>query len=123
VIAADSPEALEAKQETIESWRKLVDEAGALFGARHYDSYHFLLALSEGIGHFGLEHHQSSDNRAPERMLIDDDMRWSWATLLPHEFVHSWNGKYRRPANLNTTDLGKPMQGELLWVYEGLTNY
>jgi predicted metalloprotease with PDZ domain len=71
----------------------------------------------------GLEHHQSSDNRVPERMLIDEDMLYGWAALLPHEFTHSWNGKFRRPASLTTPDYQQPMQGDLLWVYEGLTNY
>src|SRR5215469_6730965 len=102
---------------------QLVAETGALFGARHYRSYHFLLTLRDYVAHFGLEHHESSDNREGERYLIDEDDRWLAAGLLPHEMTHSWNGKYRRPAGLATPDYQQPMEGDLLWVYEGLTQY
>jgi predicted metalloprotease with PDZ domain len=126
-VAADSDRALEASAEVIEHFQKLVKETGALFGARHYRSYHFLYTLSDHVAHFGLEHHESSDDRTGERSLIDPDMLRSSAYLLPHEMVHSWNGKYRRPAGLisNGKDGGYdvPMKGDLLWVYEGLTNY
>ncbi len=122
-IVADSATALELKPEDAVHFAHLTAETGALFGARHYRGYSFLLTLSEHVAHFGLEHHESSDNRAPERMLIDEDLRKGWATLLPHEMVHSWNGKYRRPAGLATPDYQQPMKGELLWVYEGLTDY
>jgi predicted metalloprotease with PDZ domain len=122
-IAADSAAALETSPALTAGWDKLAREAGSLFGARHYESYRFLLALSDGIAHFGLEHHRSSDDRAPERTLIDDDLRRAYATLLCHEFVHSWNGKYRRPADITTSDFQQPMRTGLLWVYEGLTQY
>jgi len=122
-IVADSAAALQLKPEDAEHFSHLTAETGALFGARHYRGYSFLLTLSEHVAHFGLEHHESSDNRAPERMLIEEDLRTGWATLLPHEMVHSWNGKYRRPAGLATPDYHQPMKGELLWVYEGLTDY
>ena len=98
-------------------------EAGALFGARHYARYHFLLTLSDKVAHFGLEHHQSSDNRTRERFFIDKDARLLSAGLLPHEFVHSWNGKFRRPIGLCNGGFDQPMKGDLLWVYEGLTSY
>ena len=101
---------------------RLVTETGRLFGARHYKSYRFLLTLSDHTAHFGLEHHQSSDDRVAERALIDSDERRLVAGLLPHEFVHSWNGKYRRPAGLAPGGYETPMQGDLLWVYEGLTH-
>jgi predicted metalloprotease with PDZ domain len=106
-------------------YRKLVQEASALFGATHYNEYHFLWSLSDQIDFEGIEHHQSSDNRSPERTLIDADMRRSSLAemLLPHEYTHSWNGKYRRPAGLATGNYDAPMRGELLWVYEGLTEY
>ncbi len=126
-VAADSDRALEASAETIGHYKKLVQEAGALFGARHFRGYHFLYTLSDHVAHFGLEHHESSDDRYNERALIDPDIQRIAASLLPHEFVHSWNGKFRRPAGLmaNGQDGGydKPMQGDLLWVYEGLTEY
>ena len=122
-IVADSAAALEMKSEDQARFAKLVAEANALFGAHHYRKYDFLLTLSEQVAHFGLEHHESSDNRAPERMLIDEELRKGWAVLLPHEMTHSWNGKYRRPAGLATPDFQQPMKDELLWVYEGLTEY
>ena len=124
-MVADSEAALAITPETTAQLRKLVQEAPALFGATHYNEYHFLLTLSDRIGYEGIEHHQSSDNRVAERALIDEDLRHSSGveTLLPHEYVHSWNGKFRRPAGLATGNYDSPMHGELLWVYEGLTEY
>ena len=122
-IAADSASALEMTPETQAELHQLVEEAGALFGSRHYRDYHFLLTLSDDVAHFGLEHHESSDDRTWERSLIDDDLLTEFADLLPHEYVHSWNGKYRRPADLATPDYQTPMKDDLLWVYEGLTEY
>jgi predicted metalloprotease with PDZ domain len=121
--AADSEAALQLSTDTIDHYKRLVAETGALFGARHYREYHFLLTLSDHTAHFGLEHHESSDDRVAERTMIDDDMRWLAGALLPHEMTHSWNGKYRRPQGLATPDYQKPMEGDLLWVYEGLTQY
>jgi predicted metalloprotease with PDZ domain len=105
------------------AYRKLVAETGALFGARHYLHYDFLYTLSDQVQGRGLEHHQSSDNGVGEKTLTDEDMHLIEAGLLPHEFVHSWNGKYRRPAGLATPNYQEPMRGDLLWVYEGLTEY
>jgi predicted metalloprotease with PDZ domain len=122
-MAADSREALEISLERQAALQHLVAEAGALFGSRHYRDYHFLLTLSDHTAHFGLEHHESSDDRVHERMLIDNEMWLYHTNLLPHEYVHSWNGKHRRPAGLATPDYQQPMRGELLWVYEGLTQY
>lgn len=122
-IAADSAGALEAPQEVWDHYKNLVDQAQKLFGAHHYRDYHFLYTLSDHVAHFGLEHHESDDSRVDERALVDDTARKLSASLLPHEYVHSWNGKYRRPADLATPDYQQPMQDDLLWVYEGLTNY
>jgi predicted metalloprotease with PDZ domain len=123
-IAADSPEALKMSPELKANYDRLVSEAGALFGSRRYESYRFLLCLSDHVEHFGMEHHASSDNRAPERILIDDEIRKTgWAALLPHEFVHSWNGKYRRPADMIAPTFQDPLRTRMLWVYEGLTQY
>jgi predicted metalloprotease with PDZ domain len=124
-IAADDAAAIQISDATTAQMRKLVKEAEALFGATHYNEYHFLWTLSEQIGFQGIEHHESSDNRSPERSLIDDGLLHSSGvqTLLPHEYTHSWNGKYRRPAGLATGNFDSPMLGELLWVYEGLTEY
>jgi len=105
------------------AYRKLVAETGVLFGARHYLEYHFLLTLSDEAGHHGVEHHQSSDNSVRERTLLEPELQLLEAGLLPHEFTHSWNGKYRRPEGLATRNYQDPMIGDLLWVYEGLTEY
>lgn len=122
-VIADSAAALDMTTNDQAYFARLPAEANALFGAHHYRHYDFLLTLSDVVAHFGLEHHESSDDRGPERMLIDEDIRKAEAELLPHEMVHSWNGKYRRPAGLATPDYQQPMKTELLWVYEGLTEY
>jgi predicted metalloprotease with PDZ domain len=122
-LAGDSDRAIEIPPDQVLHYQKLVKETGALFGSRHYRSYHFLLTLSDHIASFGLEHHESSDDRIGERGLVDEVPRKVEAGLLPHEFTHSWNGKYRRPAGLATSDYNQPMKGDLLWVYEGLTQY
>jgi len=122
-IAADSASALEAPPEVWDHFKNLVEQANKLFGAHHYRDYHFLYTLSDHVAHFGLEHHESDDSRVGERGLADETARKLNASLLPHEYVHSWNGKYRRPTDLATPDYQQPMQDDLLWVYEGLTNY
>ncbi len=122
-LAADSEAALDAPLQVWDHFKNLVTQAGILFGARHYHDYHFLLTLSDHVAHFGLEHHESNDSRLGERALVDEGLRKITSGLLPHEYVHSWNGKYRRPADLTTPDYEKPMQDDLLWVYEGLTSY
>jgi predicted metalloprotease with PDZ domain len=124
-LAADSEAALKITDATQAQFRKLVREAAALFGATHYGEYHFLWTLSDRTGYEGIEHHESSDNRSAERSLIDEELRHATelTTLLPHEYVHSWNGKYRRPIGLATGNYDTPMRGDLLWVYEGLTEY
>ena len=122
-IAADNPADLQISPELTMSLKRIVSEAVSLFGATHYTHYHFLLTLSDHTAHFGLEHHESNDSRVAERALVDNVYRAVSLSVLPHEFVHSWNGKYRRPAGLATSNYQEPMKGELLWVYEGLTEY
>jgi predicted metalloprotease with PDZ domain len=122
-IAADTASALEIKPETLTGFRNLIGEANALFGARHYNSYRFLLTLSDYGGSEGLEHHESSEDGVGEKALSDPNQLIELGDLLGHEYAHSWNGKYRRPAGLATPDFEQPMKGELLWVYEGLTEY
>jgi predicted metalloprotease with PDZ domain len=122
-IAADSAAALEAPAEVWEHYKSLASQTQKLFGAHHYRDYHFLYTLSDHVAHFGLEHHESDDSRVDERALVDENSRKLSAGLLPHEYVHSWNGKFRRPADLATPDYQQPMQDDLLWVYEGLTDY
>ncbi len=122
-LVAESEGDLAMSAEDLAAYKKLVAETGALFGARHYRQYHFLYTLSDQVGGHGLEHHESNDSVGAERTLIDPELHLLDASLLPHEFAHSWNGKYRRPAGLATRNYQEPMIGDLLWVYEGLTDY
>jgi predicted metalloprotease with PDZ domain len=125
-IVGESDAAVQMPDADVASYKQLVAETGKLFGARHYEKYHFLFTLSDQTAHHGLEHHESSDNGAAEDTFSDRNSHNLEADLLPHEFVHSWNGKYRRPAgliNLAHPDYQEPMKGDLLWVYEGLTDY
>jgi predicted metalloprotease with PDZ domain len=119
VLAGDTAASIDIPNDLTAKWQRLVREADALFGARHYNNYRFLLTLSDRVAHFGLEHHQSNDSRVPENSLTQQNS----IGVVAHEYVHSWNGKYRRPAGLATPDFQQPMVGDLLWVYEGLTQY
>jgi predicted metalloprotease with PDZ domain len=114
---------IEARPETVDQMSRLVHEAFAMYGPPHYTSYHFLILLQGDHGGGGLEHHESSDNTVPKNFFTGYKPSVGMAGLLPHEFTHSWNGKYRRPDGLATPDYATPMQDYLLWVYEGLTNY
>ena len=114
---------IEARPETIEQMSRLVHEAFAMYGPPHYTSYHFLILLQGDKGGGGLEHHESSDNTLQKDFFTGYKPSVGMAGLLPHEFTHSWNGKYRRPDGLATPDYATPMRDNLLWVYEGLTNY
>jgi predicted metalloprotease with PDZ domain len=122
-IAAESEAGLEITAEQVQQWRQLVAETGALFGSRHYRHYDFLLTESDNLETDGVEHHESSDNRVPGRTFQDPNISDAMTDLLPHEFTHSWNGKYRRPVGLATPNYQEPMKGGLLWVYEGMTQY
>ena len=122
-LLSESTEATQTPDDFAKQYGRLVDETSALFGANHYRHYDWLLTLSDAVAHFGLEHHESSDDRTEEGVLREDISRKWVSGLMAHEFVHSWNGKYRRPAGLATGTYDKPMLGELLWVYEGLTEY
>jgi predicted metalloprotease with PDZ domain len=122
-IAADRAADLAGADELAKPMGRIAAEAIALFGARHYGSYHWLLSMSDHIEHFGLEHHESSEDRVDEETLVQEANKRTLPSLLAHEFVHSWNGKHRRPAGLLSPDYLQPMQGALLWVYEGLTEH
>ncbi len=122
-FVADSEAALAMSPETQQEMRQLIAETGKMFGARHYREYHFLVALSDQLLHFGIEHHESSENRLGERELLSPDAGRGVGSLLAHEFAHSWCGKYRRPANMSTPDYQTPMETDLLWVYEGATTF
>ena len=118
-VVADKPEQLAAKPEHIELHRNLVTEARLAFGANHFDRYEFLLALTDRMGGIGLEHHRSSENQLEPDAFLEWDKNEYDRNLLPHEYAHSWAGKFRRPARLWTPDYRQPMQGDLLWTYEG----
>jgi predicted metalloprotease with PDZ domain len=122
-LVADSEDALNLSPKDKQGMTNLVAESGKLFGARHYRDYHFLLALSDHVAHFGLEHHESNDSRLPERTLIGPGSGMALGSLLAHEFAHSWNGKFRRPTDLTVPYYQEPMKTDLLWGYEGLTDY
>ncbi|MCJ2188048.1 M61 family metallopeptidase [Novosphingobium beihaiensis] len=122
-VVADEPEDMAISPEHLQTYRNLVDQALKTFGARHFDHYDFLLALTDRMGGIGLEHHRSSENQYEPTAWTDwDGMDWDH-NVIPHEFTHSWNGKYRRPADLWTPDYQQPMQNTLLWVYEGQTQF
>jgi predicted metalloprotease with PDZ domain len=122
-VAADAPEDANLRPAVLVEVANLVREADALYASHHYNEYHFLLTLSDVAGGMGLEHGQSSDNGVGEKGFADDVHQLPESDLLSHEFTHSWNGKYRRPVGLYQPDFATPMQGALLWVYEGMTQY
>ncbi len=122
-VVADDPEMLAVADDHIERHRNLVDQADRLFGARHFDHYDFLLAVTDELGGIGLEHHRSSENSVDTRYFTQPQATLADRDLLGHEYVHSWNGKWRRPADQLTRNLNEPVQNSLLWVYEGQTQY
>tara|TARA_R110002012_G_scaffold165912_3_gene328440 strand:- start:8582 stop:10633 length:2052 start_codon:yes stop_codon:yes gene_type:complete len=122
-IVADDAKFLQPSKTQIAPHVALVKEAEALFGSHPYDRYDFLLALTEDMGGIGLEHHRSSENGVDREYFTDWDSGPGRRNLLPHEMTHSWNGKYRRPAGMWTPDFRQPMRDNLLWVYEGQTQF
>ncbi len=122
-IVADYPQALDLSAREIQDYRNLIRQESLMFHSHHYTSYHFLLTLSNHTSHFGLEHHQSSDDRTGADYFLNPKAFLVGADLLPHEYTHSWNGKFRRPAKLWQPNFQIPEQTSLLWVYEGLTQY
>ena len=123
-MVADNPENLNGSPQQIDAHRALVQQAYKLFGSHHYDHYDFLMALSDDFSFAGLEHHQSGENGVRTTYFSDWDHQQSWrSNLVSHEFTHSWDGKFRRPADQLTANFNLPMQDSLLWVYEGATSY
>ncbi|MDE3161905.1 MAG: M61 family metallopeptidase, partial [Acidobacteriota bacterium] len=122
-VVADEPEDVQLRPAFLAGVNNLVREADTLYASHHYNVYHFLLTLSDVAGGEGLEHGQSSDNGVGEKGFADAAHQLPMADLLSHEFTHSWNGKYRRPAGLYQPDFATPQQGAMLWVYEGMTEY
>ncbi|SIN59969.1 Predicted metalloprotease, contains C-terminal PDZ domain [Parasphingorhabdus marina DSM 22363] len=122
-VVADAGKFLRVKRSHLAAHTKLVREAQALFGSRPFDRYDFLLALTEEMGGIGIEHHRSSENAVNREYFTEWDKGPGRRNLLPHEVVHSWNGKFRRPAAMWTPDFRQPMRDSLLWVYEGQTQF
>ncbi|WP_373486745.1 M61 family metallopeptidase [Blastomonas sp.] len=122
-VVADAPEHLAATEAQIEHHRRLVREAEHLFGVRQYDRYDFLLSLSNEMGGIGIEHHRSSENGVGTGYFTDWEKGPGSRNLLPHEMVHSWNGKYRRPQGIWAPDFRQSSRDDLLWVYEGQTQF
>ena len=122
-VFADKPEQLEITPEELQYHKNLAIQAQKLFASRHYDHYDFLFSLSDSVGGKGLEHHQSSEDGTRANYFTDWSAGIAGRALLPHEYTHSWNGKFRRPADLWTANFNVPMRNDLLWVYEGLTDY
>ncbi len=122
-LVADSPDNLEAKPEQIQAHKELVQQAYKLYGSHHYDHYDFLVAMSDRLGGIGLEHHRSSENGVSPKYFTDWEKQYAGRSLLPHEYTHSWNGKFRRAADLWTPNLNVPMRDSMMWVYEGQTQY
>ncbi|TAM94001.1 MAG: M61 family peptidase [Rhodanobacteraceae bacterium] len=124
-VVADAPGDLAITPKQVEQFRNLVTQENRMFASHHYESYHALLVLSDHVTPNGLEHHQSSDDRMGFADYFTDPQAWlTGSPLISHEYTHSWNGKFRRPQDLWTPDFNTvPMQGDLLWVYEGLTEY
>jgi predicted metalloprotease with PDZ domain len=122
-LFADAPEQLQASDEQIDAHRQLVQQTDRLMGSRHFRHYDFLLSLSERMGGIGLEHHESSENGVRPDYFKNWGKSVGARELLPHEYVHSWNGKFRRPADLWTPHYNEPMRNSLLWLYEGQTQY
>jgi len=122
-VFADRPKDLEITPEELQFHKNLVIEAQKLFKSRHYDHYDFLFSVSDIVGGKGLEHHQSSEDGSRATYFTDWAAGIQGRALLPHEYTHSWNGKFRRPADLWTPNFNVPMRNDLLWVYEGLTDY
>ena len=123
-IVSDSPAALDVNDKVVQLYSRVVQQAQSLFGACHYPEFHFLIVCSDELGYFGLEHLTSSINGLRERDLVDEGRLRGWvANLIPHEYAHSWCGKFRRPAGMCTPDFQSPQKTALLWVYEGLGEY
>jgi len=122
-VAADGAAALALTPKYLTGMKHLIAEGPALYGGKHFRDYHFLLTMSDAISPNGIEHHESSDNRAPEKYASDDATYRAFVALLPHEYSHSWNGKYRRPADLAVPDYQQTEVTDLLWVYEGMNQY
>lgn len=111
-------------EEVIGKLRSMVTQTGLLMGSHPFDRFDMLLAVTNELPKNGLEHSRSSFNVLPPKPLQSLKAWKGWDRLLiPHEYIHAWCGKYRRPEGMLTKDFHSPKDTHLLWVYEGLTQY
>jgi predicted metalloprotease with PDZ domain len=122
-VSAESATSLAVPQDVVDHFRRMVAETEAQFGGPRYTKYNLQVSLGDAIDHYTLEHFESSENRLPSQGLSDSRVLLTTATMIPHEYIHSWNGKYRTPVGLDITTYQDPMKAGLIWVYEGLTDY
>ena len=122
-ISAESAASLEVPPDVVKHFECMVAETEAEFGGPRYTRYNLQISLGDAIDHYTLEHFESSENRLPSTGLSDPRVLLTTATMIPHEYIHSWNGKYRTPVGLDITTYQDPMKARLIWVYEGLTDY
>jgi predicted metalloprotease with PDZ domain len=122
-LFADKPQDLDIPRNVLSAYKRIPRQTFALYGSRHWTWYHSLVSLSDAIGFQGIEHHQSSDDRAPDDFFTNPMQQLTGGDLITHELSHSWNGKYRRPWDLTTLNYQIPQRTDLLWVYEGMNQY
>ncbi len=124
-IFADHPEDLKLPASELAAYKRMTPEGMAFYGGRHWNVYHSELTLSDLIPPQGIEHHQSSDDRYDDTFMTNHAEQLALGDLLTHEFSHSWNGKYRRPFDLQQPNFNRPFpeHTELLWEYEGMNQY
>lgn len=122
-VFADKASELQVSPEALAAHRALVQQAYKLYGSHHYSHYDFLFSISDLTQHQGLEHHQSSEDGVGVGYFAKYEDAAADRSLFPHEYTHSWNGKFRRPADLWTPNYNVRMRDSLLWVYEGQTEY
>jgi predicted metalloprotease with PDZ domain len=118
----DKAKFVDIKPDVLAKHKALIAQADKLYGSRHYKHYTFLASASDRYSSIGLEHHQSTEVGV-DTDYFTDAKAVAKDEVLAHEYTHSWNGKFRRGADLSTPNFNVPMQDSLLWVYEGQTQY
>jgi predicted metalloprotease with PDZ domain len=118
----DKAKFVDIKPDVLAKHKALIAQADKLYGSRHYKHYTFLASASDRYSSIGLEHHQSTEVGV-DTDYYTDAKAVAKDEVLAHEYTHSWNGKFRRGADLSTPNFNVPMQYSLLWVYEGQTQY
>ncbi len=120
-VASQDPNDLAALSSAAKKFAPLMSQADKLFGSHHYDHYDHMLFLSDELGTY-FEHHRSGENTAPANFFKTANEVPN-LSFIAHGYVHSWNGMFRRPAEMWTPNLNTPERDSMLWVFEGLTDY